>query len=295
MKKTLLINLVLVLVVALLASGYQWKDENGQNINMEFANGGSNATFADEAQSVMLGAGMVPFNSTGIGYDIHQGLFYIVWSNVRIGAIVYPPGINCSITYRGIEWGEINCSSPTGTTWQMAIKENGTGQYYQVFDTRLLGERKFIGLKEAKSYVVEINVTNPEGVSTTTLNEFRTQTSGELNEMMLAIGLFLLMVNLGLFLTPYLVKKMTDNVVSDYVIKKMFIIAGFVVLWFNSLIFRIVADSAQLAITQQLFVLWWIFTLGMIICIFAMVYVMVRGVIKMIEAAQLKKRMGDEA
>lgn len=184
----------------MLASGYQWKDENGQNINMEFANGGSNATFADEAQSVMLGAGMVPFNSTGIGYDIHQGLFYIVWSNVKIGTIIIPPTISCITIHEGIEWGEINCTSSCTDAWFMSIRENNTNDYSIIYDTRNLSQRQFIALKEDTDYIVEINCSDVSINST-----LRTKSSGGWNILIalfwFAFCLAVLLMIIGFYLS----------------------------------------------------------------------------------------------
>ena len=54
--------------------------------------------------------------------------------------------------------------------------------------------------------------------------------------MTTGIILFLLVFNIGLFITPVFVKHFTKNPVSNYVVRKMIIMAGILVLWFNSLI-----------------------------------------------------------
>ena len=188
MKKTLLLNLVLALVVVSIVIGYQWKDEHGTDIYLDFTNGGAKTNQDDSNQSVVLGATMLlPFNSSGVGYNLYQGTLYIIWSNVQFGMDIIPPRINCSIIYRGVEWGEINCTSNDPTaTWSMSIKENETQEFIYMFDQRTEGERKFIALKEDSRYIIQINATDTGGNNAIQQESFKTKLSGEHLTMLVA-------------------------------------------------------------------------------------------------------------
>lgn len=112
------------------------------------------------------------------------------------------------------------------------------------------------------------------------------------DNMILGISLFLLLFNIGLFVTPVIVKQFTKNPVSNYVIRRLMVMAGILVLWFNSLIFRQMASDYGLGIDNYLIAYWWFFTLGVFIIIFVMCYVMVLGALDLAKQAQLRRRMG---
>lgn len=112
--------------------------------------------------------------------------------------------------------------------------------------------------------------------------------------MTTGIVLFLLLFNIGLFITPVLVKQFTKNPASNYVVRKIIIMIGILVLWFNSLIFRQLAINFGLGIDNYLIAYWWFFTLAVFIVIFVMCYVVVIGGIQLARQTRIEKRMGEK-
>jgi hypothetical protein len=90
MKKLVFFILVLALL-ALPISAYQYKDENGRNMNIDFYTGGvaeSESTY--KTQPVISGS-EIPFNSTGLLYLIQQGLSYLVNATASINVTTPEP------------------------------------------------------------------------------------------------------------------------------------------------------------------------------------------------------------
>lgn len=113
-------------------------------------------------------------------------------------------------------------------------------------------------------------------------------------DVITGISIFLILINFGLFYLPFKVKKFTENIAGDYVVKRMIWMAGIVVLWFNMLIFRMLAVKYNLGIDAQLKAYWWFLTLGVFSVVLIMCYVMVIGALKLTKEVKLKQRMGDE-
>lgn len=197
----------MTLLVSVVES-YQWKDQNDYNLNIEFANGGVKEGQNAYNTTTVIGGSFVSFNSSGLNYNIYQGMLYIIWSNVNLGLDIISPTVNCSIIYRGIEWGEINCSTTETVTWSMSIIDNETQERYLIFDTRSEGQRKFIGLKEGKEYVIEVNATDDVGNIGTETTVLKTKLAGEKKDMILA----LLLIPLGLcFLFIYIGNSLNEE------------------------------------------------------------------------------------
>ena len=110
--------------------------------------------------------------------------------------------------------------------------------------------------------------------------------------MSTGISLFLLLLNAGIFLIPVFLRKLSDNIVTNYVVRKMIFLAGFTFLWFNSLIFRLLASQFNLGIDEQLKTIWWVFTIGMFAVIMLTVYYTGVGAIRLAKEARIAKRMG---
>lgn len=294
MKKLIILFLITILLLTAV-EGYQWKNESGYNIHIDFASGGVQENQNDYNVSLVIGGSVIPFNDTGIDYDIHQGLLYIIWSNVIIADIdITAPTINCTIIYHGVEWGEVNCTSTEiNVNWSMSIINNQTLEPMVVFDTRTSNERKFVGLEENTRYLITINATDLSDNVGTDEVSFRTNYAGEIRDMTLGISLFLLLFNIGLFITPVFVKQFTKNPASNYVVRKIIIMMGILVLWFNSLIFRQLATNFGLDIDNYLIAYWWFFTLAVFIVIFTMCYVMVIGALQLAKQTRIARRMGD--
>ncbi len=112
--------------------------------------------------------------------------------------------------------------------------------------------------------------------------------------MTTGIIIFLLTLNVGIFLAPVFLKHFSKNPVTDYIVKRMLFLAGMVFLWFNILILRVLAESFALGIDKLLEGIWIFFSLMMYIVIFASIYFMVIGAIQLSKQAVIKKRMGHE-
>ena len=116
---------------------------------------------------------------------------------------------------------------------------------------------------------------------------------GEEDQMILAITIFLILINGVLFLLPFYTD-FTKNEAGNYMVKKLIWIASFLFLWFNTTMLRQLAYNWGLGIDNFLLVYWWFFTLGIWICIFVMTYVMVVGTSKLAKQASIKLRTTGE-
>ena len=110
--------------------------------------------------------------------------------------------------------------------------------------------------------------------------------------MSFGIMIFLMGLNIIIFILPFIVKKFHESESANYVIRKLVFIGSIILLWFNMTIFRSMAEDFRLGIDEFLLPLWWFLTIGMFILVFVMAYVMVVGSMKLMKEAQLKKRMG---
>lgn len=116
---------------------------------------------------------------------------------------------------------------------------------------------------------------------------------GDDEQMIIAITLFLLGINVLVFALPFWVK-FSKSEAGDYVVRRMMWIGAILLLWFNTTLFRELASKWGLGIDNFLLGYWWIFTMAAFSTIFIMTYVAVVGAIKLTKEAQLKKRMGDD-
>ena len=149
------------------------------------------------------------------------------------------------------------------------------------------------GLNQYTIYPYAINCTAPKICSGDCYIEIKDY-CGRVDEMTIAIALFLLVFNIGIFLMPMFTKKFSNSKAGDYVIRKLIIIAGILFLWFNANIFRQLARDFNLNIDNYLNVYWWFFTIIAFMSIFIIVYVMTVGAIKLAKEVKLRRRMGDD-
>lgn len=117
---------------------------------------------------------------------------------------------------------------------------------------------------------------------------------GRRTNMELSITLFLLAINILCFALPFWVTFSKKNEVTDYVVKRLLWIASLVLLWFNTTIFRTMAENYGLNIDNFLVAYWWFFTLGVFMAVFIMVYVTTKGALMLIEDLKMRRRMGYE-
>lgn len=117
---------------------------------------------------------------------------------------------------------------------------------------------------------------------------------GDDENMIIILGAFLLLINLGLAYLPFKVKRFSISPAGDYVIKRMFWIAAILLLWFNMTLFRQLSSDWGLGVDNFLRAYWWIFTLAAFACVFIMCYVALVGALKLMKEARMKKRLGDE-
>lgn len=114
------------------------------------------------------------------------------------------------------------------------------------------------------------------------------------DKMIIAITIFLMIINVGLFLAPVMVKDFTVSVIGNYIIRKSLVIVGLLFLWFNTTILRTLAIDYGLGIDNLLEVYWWIFTLVVFISIFVLIYIHVIGLLKLIKQVKTNQRMNAE-
>lgn len=120
------------------------------------------------------------------------------------------------------------------------------------------------------------------------------QECGEREGMTTGIVWFLLLLNLGVFSTPLFIKQFSQNEVANFIVRRTLYMTGIVILWFNTLIFRTLAQEFGLGIDNFLEAYWWFFTLAMFIVVFLSIYFMAIGAIRLAKQAQIELRMGKE-
>lgn len=125
-------------------------------------------------------------------------------------------------------------------------------------------------------------------------DSFSITIEGDKQMMGFTVVLFLIIINIGVFLIPFLIRSFTDNKSTDYIIKHLFWMGGVLFLWFNMTILRQMAVDAGLGIDAQLQGYWWFFTLLAVCIIFAMVYVTAVGAVRMSQEIKMNERMGND-
>lgn len=126
-----------------------------------------------------------------------------------------------------------------------------------------------------------------------TIEESYITVEGDDENMILAIALFLIGINIVVFALPFWVK-FSQSKAADYVVKRMVWIGSLLLLWYNTTIFRQMASDWGLGIDNFLLGYWWIFTMAAFSMILVMTYVMVVGATKLMKEAKLKERMGED-
>lgn len=121
----------------------------------------------------------------------------------------------------------------------------------------------------------------------------RTKTDGETTMATLSVAIFLIGINLVVFLLPLIIKKFHHVESTDYVIKRLLWILSIMLLWFNTTIFRTIAENNSMGIDDMLAFYWWMFTMGAFISVFLICYTGLVGIAKMAKEVQMKKRLGD--
>lgn len=116
---------------------------------------------------------------------------------------------------------------------------------------------------------------------------------GEKGKMETGIIFMLIIINLFIFILPFLVS-FSKNKAADYVVRHLLWIAAIFILWFNMTIFRTMAVNYGLGIDNFLLAYWWIFTLGAFAGVLIMVYVTTIGAIKLMKQIRFDERMGNE-
>lgn len=114
---------------------------------------------------------------------------------------------------------------------------------------------------------------------------------GEKDNMILSITLFLLLVNIAVFILPFKVD-FHHSKAANYVIKRLIWIGGIFILWFNMTLFWSLSESNGLGIGTYMQTYWIIFTMACLFMTFVIVYVMLVGSLKLIKEVKMRERMG---
>lgn len=117
--------------------------------------------------------------------------------------------------------------------------------------------------------------------------------NGEDESMILGVLIFLFIINLVLFILPFMTD-FSNSKAGNYVVKKGFWISSIFVLWFNLTLIRQLADDWGLGIDIFLKTYWWIVTMIAWGCIFILVYVAAVGGIKLKDETKMRRRMGED-
>lgn len=116
----------------------------------------------------------------------------------------------------------------------------------------------------------------------------------EADDKVMAFGIiiFLMSLNIIVFILPFIVNKFSNSEAANYIIKRLIWLTSIILLWYNMTIFRTMASDFGLGIDNFLYGLWLFFTLGMFVVVFLMVYYTTVGAIKLAHEAKLKRQMG---
>jgi hypothetical protein len=117
---------------------------------------------------------------------------------------------------------------------------------------------------------------------------------GDEENMILAIVIFLMAINIISFGLPFWVKRFSESKATDYMLRKFMWIISIALLWFNLTLLRDMAISQGLGIDNYLAGYWWILTLAMMTITIVLIYVMTVGTLKLVEEAKMRERMGEE-
>ena len=112
------------------------------------------------------------------------------------------------------------------------------------------------------------------------------------NMISLSVVLFLLAINITVFVLPFFVRKFSDSKAVDYITRRLLWIVSLLLLWFNTTIIRTLASNQGMNIDDMLLMYWYIFTVGVACSILILIYFMVSGALKLIKEATMRKRMG---
>ena len=141
---------------------------------------------------------------------------------------------------------------------------------------------------------VTFNISSPLGTYhyNSTLEDGIIELVGD-EAMILSITIFLLAINALVFALPFWVK-FSKSEAGNYIVRRLMWIASILLLWFNTTIFRTMAQDNGMNIDNFLLAYWWMFTLGAFASVFIMTYVMVVGATKLMKESKMKIRMGGD-
>jgi len=112
------------------------------------------------------------------------------------------------------------------------------------------------------------------------------------NMTSLSVTLFILLINIAIFLLPIFVK-FTENPVLNNAMKKMVYILGLVFLAFNTTIIVSLAENAGLGVSTELFRYQFFFLWGIYISLIFLFFNLVVTTVQMWRVEKTKKRMGE--
>lgn len=293
MKYLLIIIMGMVLVAT--ASAYHWENTHNISLDVDFVNGGINGTQGNVKIVGDISDGTQPFNGTGATFEVFQGLLYIIWSDeVLIDFDVIPPTVSCTIPNKGIEWGEVNCTSDDdNVTWSVSIKDSRTGELYEIFDTRTGAERKFVGLKEAHKYIIQVNATDSDSNIGPSETEFQTKVGGEKTMASLAVVLFVGAITFSLFFIGWKFQ-LSQHPLTNYILKHCCILFGLFLLSLDTTMVATIADVSELGVTQEIFRYLWIINWTIYIAMVVLLWKTLQGSLSLWENLTAMKRMGED-
>jgi len=108
----------------------------------------------------------------------------------------------------------------------------------------------------------------------------------------LAVMLFVMIITAMFFIVPIKVR-FSKNELANFILKRCSIILGLFFLSLNTAIMATVADSGGLDILDELFRYLWFINLTIYISMLALIWVTVRGTMKLWDDIAKKKRMGE--
>lgn len=131
----------------------------------------------------------------------------------------------------------------------------------------------------------------PYNITTGDTGNILVQSEDEMTS--LAVTLFIMAINIALFVLPSFIS-FNKNPVLDNLMKKMTYIGGLLFLAFNTTIIVSLADNAGLGINTELFRYQWLFLWGIYFSLLFLFWNMIVSTIKLWRIEKIKKRMGEE-
>ena len=97
----------------------------------------------------------------------------------------------------------------------------------------------------------------------------------------LSITIFILTINIGVFLTPVFVKNFSENIFTNLIIKRGIIAIGFYLLMFNASFMATIINHAAIPLENEMFTYMWLFGIFGWLSLIGLAWKTIKDIIKL--------------